>query len=109
MYAYATVSVKLTYAFSAAATRGSAGAELLALGDVEEGSVGDVDAVPELREFVGDVVVLSDALGPGLGEPLLLHAAITVADIAAIARTTNRNLCTDHPLRSGVTPAFYRG
>lgn len=69
---------------------------MLELGEVDVDPVGDIDDLPELREPVGDVVTLSDALGPGLGDPLLLHPGSAVASNAISASTTNRNLRTDH-------------
>jgi hypothetical protein len=75
-----------SYAFTAAATRGSAGVELLTLGGVDA-----VDGDVELEVLVAFVVVWLGALGPGFGESLL-HPATTAAAIAAATRATKEDL-----------------
>jgi hypothetical protein len=96
--------MKCSYAFSAAATRGSAGVELLAVGGVDA-----VDGEVELELLVSIVGVVRPlgALGPGFGD-LLLHPATTAATMAAATRATKGDLGTDH-LPSGVTPPFCGG
>jgi len=81
---------------TAAATRGSAGVEVLSVSELEGGALDEV-VVPELRDVADDVLVeLTDALGPGFGDPLLLQPPRAVIDSATIDTTTNRNGFTDH-------------
>jgi hypothetical protein len=78
--------MKLSYALMAAATRGSAGDELLLEDGVVAGLVfGDV----ELSDVPVVVILLSGALGPGFGV-LLVHPA-RAATIAAAPSTTHRD------------------
>ena len=66
---------------------------MLVLPLVDEDSAGDVsDDVPEPRDGVNDAMVLSDALGPGLGDPLLLQPATSVAATVAAAAKTHWNV-----------------
>jgi hypothetical protein len=96
--------VKLSYALTAAATRGSAGVELLTVGDVAGELVVDV-ALPEVPGELGVALWPSVALGPGFGE-LLLHPATATATIAAATSASKREvLRTPSPIR-GVTPPF---
>jgi len=80
--------MKFSYAFTAAATRGSAGVELP---DVEGGV-----ELPEVLDVLGVVLWPSVPLGPGFGE-LLLHPTTATAAIAAATRASQGNvLRTDH-------------
>jgi hypothetical protein len=111
MKAWFLVFVKFSYAFTAAATRGSAGAELLVDGGGVDAELVDADVeVPEVLGVLGVVAWLSDALGPGFGE-LLLHPATTAAATVAATSATKGDLRTGPPVRGdaavlwGVTPA----
>lgn len=100
--------MKLSYALTAAATRGSAGAELVVGGDDDAGSV-DVE-LPEVPGADGVVLWLSGALGPGFGA-LLPHPVTTAAATAAAVNATQGDLRTFPPFGGdvrrlvGVTPA----
>lgn len=75
----AYAAMKLSYALAAAATRGSAGVELLDVGGVVLPDVPGVVGLPDVLEVD---TWLSDALGPGFGV-LLLQPATTTAVAAA--------------------------
>lgn len=98
--------MKLSYAFTAAATRGSAGAELLDVAGVVAALVFGEVGPPEALVVLGELTWLSGALGPGFGL-LLLHPARAAA-IAAATSTTQRDPRTCPPF-SGVTPPFAWG
>jgi hypothetical protein len=88
--------MKLSYALTAAATRGSAGAELLEVaGVVVELVVGAV-GLPEVPDVLA-VVLPAVPLGPGFGV-LLLQPATTTA-IAAATNTTLWDLTTGPPFQ----------
>lgn len=92
---------KSRYAFNAAATRGSAGAELLALGEVEGAPVGVGGELLDAADVLGVVLWLFGALSPGLGDPLPLQAATATTKSAAAPRVGHEDLRTDHLLSRG--------
>lgn len=89
--------MKLSYAFTAAATRGSAGTELLEVaGVVDELADGEAELPDVLGVLAVVTWLLSGALGPGFGE-LLLQPTTTMA-ITAARSATSRELRTCPPI-----------